>query len=101
MSLTISGMTSLDRSELEAELEPYGAVFTEDEDTQQGAGDMGLFTLGVPLTIAATKIIKAWLKSRESKTVLKVKAGDKSIEITTNDAAQAKEIWEMVHERPA
>jgi hypothetical protein len=85
MNVTVGGITALDRVKLTPELKAEGVEveFKEDETAEHGQGDMGIFTIGVPLTYAVAKVLTAWIKSRTPQT--KVKVGNITIEKTGKD----------------
>ena len=74
MNVTIGGITALDRMELTRELKAEGVEveFREDETAEHGQGDMGIFTIGVPLTYAVAKVLTAWIKNRAPATEVEV-----------------------------
>lgn len=85
MDVTVGGITPLDRVELTQALKAEGVEveFKEDVTAGPGQGDMGLFTIGVPLTYAVAKVLTAWIKHRAPSTVIKV--GDITIQRTGKD----------------
>ncbi len=89
MSVTVGGITALDRMELTHELKAEGVVveFKEDETAEHGQGDMGIFTIGVPLTYAVARVLQAWIKHRTPVTKIKVKneSGSMTFEKTGKD----------------
>ena len=85
MNVTVGGITPLDRMELTRELkaEKIDVEFKEDETTGHGQGDMGILTIGVPLTYAVAKVLTAWIKHRTPQT--EVRVGDTTIRRTGKD----------------
>jgi len=71
MDATISGITAADRMELK-QLEGHGAKFTEDNTLDHAEGDMGIFTIGVPVTIAVIKLVEKWLETRTPLTEISI-----------------------------
>lgn len=72
MDVTIRGITEMDRMELEQELEAHGAKFNDDDSSQHGQGDMGIFTIVVPLTVAVAQVLNTWIKQRTPITTVEV-----------------------------
>lgn len=81
MQVTISGLSAKDRGQLErAGVEDLGATITEDDSLDHGQGDMGIFTIIVPVTVALTSVLKKWIESRTPTT--KIVVGDRVFEYT-------------------
>lgn len=69
--------------ELEPKLKDYGVEFTEDDTLDHAEGDMGIFTIGVPVTIAVVKLVETWIKSRTPLTEITVTAETGSATVKT------------------
>ena len=71
----IDGITAADRMELEGKLE--GVQFSQSADHDHGSGDMGIFTIIVPLAIALAPsvrdVLKEWLRQRNPETEVEVR----------------------------
>jgi len=85
MNVTVGGITALDRMELTRELKAEGVEveFKEDKTAGHGQGDMGILTIGVPLTYAVAKVLTAWIKHRTPAT--EVTVGNTTIRKTGKD----------------
>lgn len=100
--VTISGIADADRMELEAALEPYGVEFKQEDADAHGYGDMGIFTIGVPLAIAlapsVAKVLKAWIKQRTPITTVKVTVNKNgtTTEVTTKGGAKQPNIDQLL-----
>jgi hypothetical protein len=66
MDITITGINATDRMELRREPEFKGTSFTEDD--RHGNADMGVFSVGVPVTLALISVLKTWIKKRDPST---------------------------------
>jgi hypothetical protein len=92
MNVTIGGITALDRVELGPRLADHDIEFVEDETAQHGQGDMGVFTIGVPLTIAVAGVIRTWIKERAPLTKVKLEIDGKTVEIETNSPEELEKV---------
>ena len=95
MNVTVGGITALDRVKLTPELKAEGVEveFKEDETAEHGQGDMGIFTIGVPLTYAVAKVLTAWIKNRAPATeveVGKIKIRKTGKDMTPEEVAKFK-----------
>jgi hypothetical protein len=64
VNLTIDGITAMDLMELRPEFDAKGVRFSEAESHHRGHSDMGVFTIGVPITIAVVRLLEKWIASR-------------------------------------
>jgi hypothetical protein len=101
-TVTIEDLTATDKMQLEGALEPYGVEFQEVDSADHGYGDMGIFTIVVPLAIAlgppVAKVLKEWIKQRTPITTVKVtvKNGTKTTEVTTKGGAKQPNLDEVL-----
>lgn len=104
MDVTIEGLTAMDRmqlepklTELEPELEGRRGEFTEDDTREHGHGDMGIFTLGIPVTLGVVRVLETWIKTRNPVTVVKVtsKEGEFAL-VTRKDPAELEKFLAVI-----
>lgn len=87
MDVTVGGITAMDRMELERALDGHHVEFKEDDTAQHGQGDMGIFTIVVPLTAAVVQVLNAWIKHRTPITTVEItEKGGRKRKITAKGA---------------
>jgi hypothetical protein len=83
MDIVISGLTATDRAQLERQAREKGVEIREDNALSEGHGDMGIFTIIVPVAVALAPVLKQWIKSRTPFTTITV--GDRVFHRTGPD----------------
>jgi hypothetical protein len=95
MDVTITGVNPTDMMELRKNREFKGIEFTEDDSN--GQGDMGIFTVGVPVTLAVIKVLKTWIKERAPSTIVEISdANGKVVYKTKGQKADPDELGRIL-----